>query len=168
MYSVHTPPSPPSAFPGAQIKRSNIDILMNNYLLIILAFLFTTVFLAAVLGGAWHARVGKIHPYLAIPADESSAVQGIKNFFTFLILFSALIPISLYVSVEMVKVGHALFIDWDIDMYEKDTDTPAKVRSYVVAVVAVAVVVVVVVGWWWLVVIVVCVHDGWVLIPGEE
>ena len=41
-----------------------------------------------------------------------------------------LIPISLYVSIEMVKVVKAfLFIGHDRDMYYAETDTPAVART---------------------------------------
>ena len=41
-----------------------------------------------------------------------------------------LIPISLYVSIEMVKVVQALvFIGHDRSMYHAETDTPAVART---------------------------------------
>ncbi len=40
-----------------------------------------------------------------------------------------LIPISLYVSVEVVKVVQAIFINCDRAMYDPDTDTPALART---------------------------------------
>ena len=40
-----------------------------------------------------------------------------------------MVPISLYVSVEMVKVGQAIFIDTDLEMYDAKTDTPAKAKT---------------------------------------
>lgn len=41
-----------------------------------------------------------------------------------------LIPISLYVSIEMVKIVQAFaFIGHDRDMYHDETDTPAVART---------------------------------------
>lgn len=63
---------------------------------------------------------GKDAAYLEV--EEDSAFYAIKTFFTFLILLSALIPISLIVSVEMVKVVHMLAINVDKEMYYAPLD----------------------------------------------
>jgi magnesium-transporting ATPase (P-type) len=48
----------------------------------------------------------------------------------FIILFSNLIPISLYVTLEVVKVFQcALLFNQDRKMYHKDTDTPFVCRT---------------------------------------
>eukprot|EP00736_Rhodelphis_marinus_P004197 Rmarinus@m.28948 len=51
------------------------------------------------------------------------------DFMVFLILYSYLIPISLYVTMELVKAGQAFFIESDVEMYHGETDTPALARS---------------------------------------
>lgn len=52
------------------------------------------------------------------------------SFFTFFILFSYLVPISLVISMEVVKFIHAtLLINNDLEMYNKDIDEPAKART---------------------------------------
>ena len=43
----------------------------------------------------------------------------INNFFSFVILFNYVIPISLYVTVEAVKFISSYFIKWDIEMYHE-------------------------------------------------
>ena len=48
---------------------------------------------------------------------------------TFLILYNNLIPISLIVTMEVVKFQQALFINFDLDMYYARTDTPALCRT---------------------------------------
>ena len=46
---------------------------------------------------------------------------------TSFVLYGYLIPISLYVSLEMVKVVQSLLINQDRAMYHTESDTPAKV-----------------------------------------
>ncbi|KAJ9568285.1 LOW QUALITY PROTEIN: hypothetical protein OSB04_004251 [Centaurea solstitialis] len=46
-----------------------------------------------------------------------------------LILYGYLIPISLYVSLEFVKVLQAFFINQDIHIYDEETDTRARART---------------------------------------
>lgn len=41
-----------------------------------------------------------------------------SEFLSFLILFNYLIPISLYVTIEMHKFLGSLFLEWDLDMYD--------------------------------------------------
>ena len=31
-------------------------------------------------------------------------------------------------SVEMIRLGQSMFINWDLQMYHNDTDTPARAR----------------------------------------
>ena len=58
------------------------------------------------------------------------ATVGLLNFTTFVILYSTLIPISLYVSIELIKFFQATkFINLDHEMYEAATDTPALART---------------------------------------
>ncbi|KNC50339.1 P-type ATPase [Thecamonas trahens ATCC 50062] len=82
-------------------KRSRVDRLMSKYLVVIMIFEFLVVF-----GSATAAVV--LHLF---------------------ILLSALIPISLYVSVEMVKVVQSLQINVDKDMYYEPTSKPARART---------------------------------------
>lgn len=39
--------------------------------------------------------------------------------FRFLLLFSLLIPISLKVTIDVVKYTYAQFINWDLDLYDE-------------------------------------------------
>src|SRR5262249_18409876 len=44
----------------------------------------------------------------------------------FLILFSNALPMSLYVTVEMVNFGQAFFIDNDKELFDEESNTPAR------------------------------------------
>ncbi|KAL0354529.1 UNVERIFIED_CONTAM: putative phospholipid-transporting ATPase 4 [Sesamum radiatum] len=55
--------------------------------------------------------------------------SGFYHLITALMLYGYLIPISLYVSIEIVKVLQALFINQDINMYDDETGTPAQART---------------------------------------
>jgi len=48
---------------------------------------------------------------------------------TFVILYNNLIPISLIVTMEVVKYQQAQLINSDLDMYYARTDTPALCRT---------------------------------------
>ncbi|KAJ3194673.1 hypothetical protein HK101_002203 [Irineochytrium annulatum] len=51
------------------------------------------------------------------------------NILTFMILYNNLIPLSLIVTMELVKFYIASLINSDIDMYHEATDTPATART---------------------------------------
>lgn len=47
----------------------------------------------------------------------------------FIILFNNIIPLALYVSLEIVKLGQMFFLESDIEMYDETSDTPAKCNT---------------------------------------
>lgn len=49
----------------------------------------------------------------------------------FLLLMSFMIPISLKVTMDMVKFYYAQLINWDLTMYDESSDTPAEAKKYV-------------------------------------
>eukprot|EP01065_Artemidia_motanka_P045929 TRINITY_DN6843_c8_g1_i1.p1 TRINITY_DN6843_c8_g1~~TRINITY_DN6843_c8_g1_i1.p1 ORF type:complete len:1437 (+),score=399.66 TRINITY_DN6843_c8_g1_i1:114-4424(+) len=57
------------------------------------------------------------------------AFEALKGTATFLILFNNLIPISLYVSMEMVKILQAKLMDNDLEMYHEESDTPTEAKT---------------------------------------
>jgi phospholipid-transporting ATPase len=53
----------------------------------------------------------------------------VEDVLTFIILYNNLIPISLIVTMEVVKFEQAVLINSDLDMYYEKTDTPALCRT---------------------------------------
>ena len=53
----------------------------------------------------------------------------LKGFGTWILLFTNMVPISLLVSLEIVKFTQALFIGWDWEIYSVEKDMPTKVQS---------------------------------------
>lgn len=47
----------------------------------------------------------------------------------FFLLYNNFIPISLYVTIELVNVGQAYLIASDMEIYNEELDTPCAVRS---------------------------------------
>lgn len=60
-----------------------------------------------------------------------SATRGakiwFKSFFTWILLFTNMVPISLLVTMEMVKFFQAMFIQWDWRIYSVEKNMPTKV-----------------------------------------
>ena len=65
------------------------------------------------------------------PGDSSDYyLQGIYGFITFFLLLSTIIPISLLVSLEIIKVIQGLFIIADVQMYSIQNDQKWKVMTF--------------------------------------
>lgn len=54
--------------------------------------------------------------------DGGPGLQGVHTFFTWMLLFSNYVPISLIVTLEVVKFLQAIFISWDIEIYYEPND----------------------------------------------
>jgi len=46
------------------------------------------------------------------------------QFFSYIILLNTVVPISLYISVEVIRFVHSQWINHDVKMYYEPTDTP--------------------------------------------
>ncbi|XP_076926038.1 putative phospholipid-transporting ATPase 4 [Bidens hawaiensis] len=116
-------------------KRSTIERKMDK----IIYVLFTLLVLISLISSTGFAIKTKTQMpswwYLRAPDDEglydptNAALSGFYHLITALILYGYLIPISLYVSIELVKVLQALFINQDLNMYDEETGTPAQART---------------------------------------
>eukprot|EP01136_Pigoraptor_vietnamica_P004618 Opistho-1_new@35139 len=116
---------------GARFKRTHLDKVMNVLVLTIFLFLITLCFLAAIGCGVWEAKVGdgfqSYNPWKDY--TNTPAKIGALTSLSFIIILNTLVPISLYVSVEIIRLIQSWLIDWDIKMYHEDTNTPAQARS---------------------------------------
>jgi len=71
-------------------------------------------------------------PYVYPPDAEgkdSILPLWLEQWFVFLLLFNNFIPISLYVTIELVNVGQSSLIMSDKEIYQADLDCPCVVRS---------------------------------------
>ncbi|XP_069747548.1 phospholipid-transporting ATPase IB-like isoform X4 [Narcine bancroftii] len=111
----------------APLKRSNVEKVTNMQILILFCILVVMSLVSAVGTEIWNNRHDVDDWYLTT-SSGITANFGF-NLLTFIILYNNLIPISLLVTLEVVKFTQALFINWDMDMYRSKTDTPAMART---------------------------------------
>ncbi|KAI9018410.1 hypothetical protein DFJ74DRAFT_677213 [Hyaloraphidium curvatum] len=64
---------------------------------------------------------------------QASAGYGFITFWSSMILFQNLIPISLYVTIEIAKILQAYFIFVDIDIYYPENDQPCVPKNWSIA-----------------------------------
>lgn len=60
---------------------------------------------------------------------RKSSASLTATFMGFIIMYNTLIPLSLYVTMELIKVMQLLFLQYDIDMYHVETNTPADAKT---------------------------------------
>ncbi|XP_058846210.1 phospholipid-transporting ATPase IF isoform X1 [Acipenser ruthenus] len=114
-------------------KRSAVEKSMNTFLLIYLGILLFEAILSTILKYAWQAESKWDEPWYNQKTEQdrnsSKILRFISDFLAFLVLYNFIIPISLYVTVEMQKFLGSFFIGWDLDLYHEETDQKAQVNT---------------------------------------
>ncbi|KAI4876349.1 hypothetical protein NFI96_017814 [Prochilodus magdalenae] len=111
-------------------KRTSIDRLMNVLVLIIFGLLAFMCTILAIGNGIWEYQQGSsFTAFLPRQNGANAAFSGFLTFWSYVIILNTVVPISLYVSVEILRLGNSFYIDWDRKMYHSKTDTPAQART---------------------------------------
>ncbi|KAI9011969.1 hypothetical protein CLU79DRAFT_709666 [Phycomyces nitens] len=109
-------------------KASNVTHITNRNILYLFVLLVLMSIFCSVGNLAITMRDGIQLSYLLQPTTERAREFGF-NILTFMILFNSFIPISLMVTMEIVKFVQSTMIDNDLDIYHAKTNTPAVARS---------------------------------------
>uniref|UniRef100_A0AAQ4QMJ9 Phospholipid-transporting ATPase n=1 Tax=Gasterosteus aculeatus aculeatus TaxID=481459 RepID=A0AAQ4QMJ9_GASAC len=112
-----------------RFKRTKIDELMNYMVYTIFVLLILVAAGLAIGHSFWYQEIGMKAWYLFDGKDRSSSYRGFLSFWGYIIVLNTMVPISLYVSVEVIRLGQSKFINWDLQMYYAEKDTPAKART---------------------------------------
>ncbi|GER29490.1 ATPase [Striga asiatica] len=122
-------------------KRSKIEKRMDQIIYVLFSMLMLVSFIGSFFFGIstkndiekngtilkrWYLRPDETTVFFD---PEKSALAAFFHFLTGLMLYGYLIPISLYVSIELVKVLQSIFINQDRDMYFDEGDKPARART---------------------------------------
>ncbi|KAK5776977.1 Putative phospholipid-transporting ATPase 9 -like protein [Gossypium arboreum] len=121
-------------------KRSKIEKTMDRVIYLMFFIVFIMGFIGSIFFGIatendyeggrikrrWYLRPDNAEIFFD---PERAPVAAIYHFLTALLLYSYFIPISLYVSIEIVKVLQSIFINQDSHMYYEEADKPAHART---------------------------------------
>ena len=120
-------------------KRSMIEKKMDKIIYLMFFMVITMAFIGSVIFGVTtrdDLKDGVMKRWYLRPDSSSiffdpkrAPVAAIYHFLTAVMLYSYFIPISLYVSIEIVKVLQSIFINQDIHMYYEEADKPARART---------------------------------------
>ncbi|OVA06770.1 Cation-transporting P-type ATPase [Macleaya cordata] len=127
---------------GAPSKRSRLETIMNREIIILSLFLIALCAVVSSLGWAWLQRHRNELDYLTFfrKRDFSEGEEENYNYyglgaevvFTFLksvIVFQIMIPISLYISMELVRLGQAYFMIRDTNLYDEASNSRFQCRA---------------------------------------
>ncbi|XP_020226663.1 phospholipid-transporting ATPase 1 isoform X2 [Cajanus cajan] len=128
---------------GAPSKRSRLETRMNFEIIWLSFFLVALCTVTSVCAAVWLKRhkdeLNLLPYYRKLDFSEEGEVEnykyygwGLEILFTFLmsvIVFQVMIPISLYISMELVRVGQAYFMIRDNRMYDEETKSRFQCRA---------------------------------------
>uniref|UniRef100_A0A8C7DPR4 Phospholipid-transporting ATPase n=1 Tax=Oncorhynchus kisutch TaxID=8019 RepID=A0A8C7DPR4_ONCKI len=109
------------------LKLSNVERITNFQILLLFGCLLAISLVCSIGQTIWKYQYGNAAWYMDL--NYGGAANFGLNFLTFIILFNNLIPISLLVTLEVIKFTQAFFINWDTDMLYEPTNTPAVART---------------------------------------
>lgn len=120
-------------------KRSKIERRVDKIVYLLFAGLVLLSVVGSIFFGIWTSYDivdGAMTRWYLRPDETTiyfvpgrAGIAAVLHFLTALMLYSYFIPISLYVSIEIVKVLQGVFINQDLDMYHEETDKPALART---------------------------------------
>ncbi|KAK9046616.1 hypothetical protein V6N11_052501 [Hibiscus sabdariffa] len=115
-------------------KRSTLERKLDRLILALFSTLFCMCLLGAMGSGIF---IDRKYFYLGLGKNVEDQFNPDRRFMVFILtmltlltLYSTLIPISLYVSIETIKfIQSSQFINKDLNMYHAETNTPASART---------------------------------------
>eukprot|EP00127_Corallochytrium_limacisporum_P001629 Clim_evm3s71 gene=Clim_evmTU3s71 len=119
-----TPPRP---------KRSKLEKTMNPHVLLMLTLLVVFCTVCAIGHKIFLEEREPVEelPYFSFEDGVTSDdVSALISFFTFVILFHGMVPISLYISMELIKIAQLYFMVYDQKMYDPVSDRWCQPRAF--------------------------------------
>ncbi|OWZ64894.1 hypothetical protein AYX14_06362 [Cryptococcus neoformans] len=107
-------------------KETNFNVMMNFVVLLVLCLI------TAILHGWYRSLSGTSADWYESGAEASDNiyVDSVIIFFSCLLIFQNIVPISLYITVEIVKTIQAYFIFQDVEMYYEPYNTPCVPKTW--------------------------------------
>jgi phospholipid-translocating ATPase len=106
-----------------RIKAPALQAIVNKVVIVIVIFVILLAIFNTVAYQVWRSGTENDSWYL-----KNARVAFFPVLTSFIIMFNTMIPLSLYVSMEIVKVWQMVLLN-DIDMYDETTNTPFEART---------------------------------------
>ena len=103
-----------------RLKMSKVEKSLNYYLLFIFLFLIVCCVECSLYHHFIYLNHKKFYDnFIFISKESNPTTESFIIFFTYFLLLNTMIPISLIVSTEIIKLIQGIFIGWDILLYSK-------------------------------------------------
>uniref|UniRef100_A0A8C7FWY4 Phospholipid-transporting ATPase n=1 Tax=Oncorhynchus kisutch TaxID=8019 RepID=A0A8C7FWY4_ONCKI len=120
-------------YQGKSQKRSVVEKSINAFLLVYLCILVSKALVCTTLKYVWQSQPGQEEPWYNQKTQKEKDANLYLNMFTdflsFMVLFNFIIPVSMYVTVEMQKFLGSFFISWDKDFFDPEIQEGALVNT---------------------------------------
>ncbi|XP_054163939.1 phospholipid-transporting ATPase VD-like [Oppia nitens] len=116
---------------GPRSKRSKLEQYMNRDVVWCVVILLLMCLIGSIGYAIWLTsyedwrEVVYLNPYQSI----SPAYNGFLIFWTFIVLYQVIIPLSLYVTIELIKLGQVYHIHQDIHMIDEKSSKKVFCRA---------------------------------------
>ncbi|KAA8588782.1 hypothetical protein FQN60_010127 [Etheostoma spectabile] len=120
-------------YQGKSQKRSAVEKSINAFLLVYLCILVSKALVCTTLKYVWQNKPGQDEPWYNEKTqrekDTNLYLKMFTDFLSFMVLFNFIIPVSMYVTVEMQKFLGSFFITWDKDFFDPEIKEGALVNT---------------------------------------
>ena len=105
-------------------KAPSLQRLVNKVVLIVVFIVVALAIFCTVGYQLWRTRTENDSWYL-----KGGKIAFMPIVASFIILFNTMIPLALYVSMEIIKISQMVMLQWDVDLYHEESDTPCEART---------------------------------------
>nr|XP_009289454.1 phospholipid-transporting ATPase IG isoform X3 [Danio rerio] len=120
-------------YQGKSQKRSAVEKSINAFLLVYLCILISKAVVCTTLKYVWQSKEGQDEPWYNEKTQKEKEtnmyLKMFTDFLSFMVLFNFIIPVSMYVTVEMQKFLGSFFIKWDNDFFDPEIEEGALVNT---------------------------------------
>ncbi|XP_020278795.1 probable phospholipid-transporting ATPase VD isoform X2 [Pseudomyrmex gracilis] len=114
---------------GPRYKRSRLEKHMNRDVKWCVVILVILCVIGAFGCRLWLSAYAGLSVVPFLPVIQEPIYESILTFLTFVIIFQVMIPLSLYVTIEMAKVGQVYHIGHDPALHDTETGRKAECRA---------------------------------------
>lgn len=117
---------------GPRYKRSTLEKKMNTDIMWCVVLLVIFCLIGAFGSDLWLSEFNvslDTIPFLLIKSTASTTYEAFLTFWTFVIILQVMIPLSLYVTVEITKMAQIFYINNNIHLYDSENDKRTECRA---------------------------------------
>ncbi|XP_072294181.1 phospholipid-transporting ATPase IC [Eucyclogobius newberryi] len=111
-------------------KTTRTEKVLNKAVMGIVLSVLLSALLLSIGSGIFASQImQQTEVFAALVVKQNPAYSGFLVYWSYIILLSPAMPITLYITFELIHTVHSLFIGWDLDMYWEKADKCAMARN---------------------------------------